>query len=373
MIHIKKVVMRIVRMELVTPFETSSARITHKDILLMEWHDASGIRVMSECVAKHIPNYTPETVDTAFVVLKKHILPLIMHQDFDTPQSLTNTIQRHVRGNLMAVASADMAAWAIMAEQQGISLSKAIGGVKQRIACGIALGIQASPQALAEVVAKEMAEGYHKIKLKIKPGQDINYVQCVRDTLGNDVPLMVDANNAYTLNDIPILKELDSMQLMMIEQPLAWDDIIDHAQLQAQMQTPICLDESIFHVRHAEQAMDLKSTQIINIKPGRVGGYTESLKIHDACHAQGVPVWCGGMLETGIGRAYNVALASKENFTLPGDVSPSKRYWAQDIVSPEWTMAADGFMAVPTHKPGLGVDICYDAIEACTQHKEEIT
>ncbi|MGC6366564.1 MAG: o-succinylbenzoate synthase [Candidatus Marinamargulisbacteria bacterium] len=372
MIKFNQVTFRIIELPLVTPFETSSARIDNKRLLLLEFIDQNGTQIFSECVAKQIPNYTPETVDTAHVVLKKHILPLVLGQSFDHPTHVVEKIQAHVRGNLMAVASVDMAAWALHATQLGVSLSQAIGGTKSAIECGISLGIQSSPEALASLVQEEAALGYKKIKCKIKPGKDIAFVEKVREVCGDGIPLMVDANNAYHLSDIDALKAMDTMGLVMMEQPLAWDDIAMHAKLQPQLNTPVCLDESIFHAEHARVAIDLGATQIINIKPGRVGGITESIKIHDVCQANNIPVWCGGMLETGIGRAYNVALASKANFTIPGDTSPSHRYWAQDIVTPEWTMSNDGMMQVPTG-PGLGVDIDVDRIESLTIEKETVT
>ncbi len=371
MIKFTHATFRIIEMPLVSPFETSSARIDNKQLLLLELNDADGRSVYSECVAKQIPNYTPETVDTAFIVLKKHVLPLILGHTFEHPSDLVEKIQTHIRGNWMAIASVDMAAWALHAEKTNQSLSQALGGTKAAIECGISLGIQASPEALAEVVKKEFSAGYKKIKCKIKPGKDVAYIAKVREVCGEAVPLMVDANNAYSLADVSALKALDEMNLMMIEQPLAWDDIAMHANLQKELKTPICLDESIFHAEHATAAMSLGAAKIINIKPGRVGGLSESIKIHDVCDAHGIPVWCGGMLETGIGRAYNVALASKSNFTIPGDTSPSCRYWAADIVSPEWVMTPDGMMNVPTGI-GLGVAIDHDKINHATIFKEEM-
>lgn len=372
MITIEKVTLRIIEMPLVTPFETASARIDKKALLLLEATDKDGVTAFSECVAKQIPNYSPETVDTALIMLKKHILPLVLHQSFESPEAMMDTLSSHIRGNLMAIATVDMVAWAITAIKNQQSLSQCIGGTKDRVDCGVSIGIQHSPQELVDVIKKEQAEGYQKIKCKIKPGKDVDYLTHVRSELGDSVPLMADANNAYTLDDFSVLQQLDTLGLMMIEQPLAWDDIAMHAHLQPKMKTPICLDESIFHVNHAKLAIELGATQIINIKPGRVGGFTESIRIHDHCAKHNIPVWCGGMLETGIGRAYNIALASMPNFKLPGDTSPSKRYWHQDIVSPEWVMDANGQIAVPTGV-GLGVDIDIDRIESFTIHCETIS
>jgi O-succinylbenzoate synthase len=371
MIKFTRATLRIIEMPLVTPFESASDLITNQHILLLELTDADGRCVFSECVAKQRPNYTPETVDTALIVLKKHMLPLVIGQSFQHPSDLAAVIQRHVRGHWMAMASIDMAAWALYAEIKGLSLSQAIGGVNTDIACGIVLGIQSSPEALVDVVQKEFQAGYKKIKCKIKPGKDLDYVAKVREVCGSELPLMVDANNAYTLDDLTGLKAMDEFNLMMIEQPLAWDDIVMHAKLQSKLTTPVCLDESIFHAEHAQAAIDIGATKIINIKPGRVGGLTEAIKIHHLCANHQVPVWCGGMLETGIGRAYNVALASMENFTIPGDISPSHRYWHEDIVFPEWRMNSDGRMQVPT-QPGLGVDVDIDRIDSLCVHKEVI-
>ena len=371
MIEFKRVVCRIIEMPLVKAFETSSDQINQKSLLLLEFMDKSGLSVFSECVARQMPNYTPETLDTAYMVLKKHILPFVLGQSFDHPSHMVDTIRRHIRGHWMAVASVDMAAWAMHAMKQGISLSQAIGGIKSSIDCGISIGIESSPDALVDVVQKEMAEGYKKIKCKIKPGKDVQFMARVRDICGPDVPLMVDANSAYTLNDLDDLKALDDLGLLMMEQPLAWDDMVMHAHLQRKLRTPLCLDESICHAEHAQAAIELGAAKIINIKPGRVGGFTEAINIHDVCQRANIPVWCGGMLESGIGRAYNVALASKLNFTIPGDISPSHRYWFEDIVFPEWDMSKDGQMAVPT-SPGLGVEVNKDRIASLCIHEETI-
>lgn len=371
MIQIQQVIIRHVSMEMVTPFESSSSSIQTKEALILEVFDQSGIVVFSECVARHIPDYLPETIDTSFAVLTKHILPLIIGQSFDTPSAMTHTIQRYIRGHYMAVAALDMAAWAIVAVQQNQSLSQTIGGVRSEIECGIAIGLEASPDVLVETVASEFNKGYKKIKCKIKPGKDVAYIQAVRQELGPDIPLMVDANNAYQLDDLDQLKALDDFHLMMIEQPLAWDDIWQHQTLQQSLKTPICLDESILTYDHAKMAIEFGSAQVINIKPGRVGGFSEAIRIHDLCRDRGVPVWCGGMLETGIGRAYNVALASMEHFSIPGDISPSSRYWIEDIVEPEWTMTESGRMQVP-NGVGLGITIKRAFLDSITMYKEII-
>jgi O-succinylbenzoate synthase len=245
-------------------------------------------------------------------------------------------------------------------------LSKRIGGTRDRVATGISLGIQANPAALVQRATAALAQGYRKIKVKIAPGSDIAFVRAVRDALGADIHLMADANSAYTLNDADHLAELDEFNLIMIEQPLGADDIRQHADLQRRLRTPICLDESITSVDRARDMIALGSGRIVNIKPGRVGGYSASRAIHDVCQQSGIPVWCGGMLESGVGRAYNVALASLPNFTLPGDLSPSARYWERDLVTPEWTMDAEGMVPVPLSRPGIGVTIDMDRVDALT-------
>ncbi|MGH7504297.1 MAG: o-succinylbenzoate synthase, partial [Longimicrobiales bacterium] len=258
------------------------------------------------------------------------------------------------------------------AEREGVSLSRLLGGVNERIPVGVSLGIQPTPDALVERAAAAQREGYRKIKLKIEPGSDIEFVEAVREALGAEAHLMADANNAYTIADAEHLARLDAFALMMIEQPLERDDLVRHARLQRRLRTPICLDESITSVSRAEDMIELGAGRIINIKPGRVGGFTSSLAIHDVCAAYGIPVWCGGMLESGIGRAHNIALASLPNFKLPGDLSPSARYFERDIVLPEWTMDAEGMVVVPRDRPGLGVDLDRDRIEDLTVRKEEV-
>jgi O-succinylbenzoate synthase len=266
----------------------------------------------------------------------------------------------------MAKAAVEMGAWALTAERQGSSLSKLLGGTREQIGTGISLGIQPDPQTLAGVAAAAYAEGYRKVKCKIAPGLDIDYIAAVREALGPDAPLMADANSAYTLEDADHLARLDEFRLLMIEQPLASDDLVRHAELQRRMRTPICLDESITGVDKAEDMLTLGSGKIVNIKPARVGGFTQAKAIHDLCAARNVPVWHGGMLESGVGRAYNVALASLPNFRIAGDLSPSARYWKQDIVTPEWTMDASGMVTVPSDRPGLGVTVDLDRVDDLT-------
>jgi len=266
-----------------------------------------------------------------------------------------------------------MGMWGLAATAAGAPLGRYIGGTRESIATGISLGIERTPAALVAKARAAVAEGYRKVKIKIMPGSDVEFVRAAREELGPSAPLMADANNAYTLDDIDRLAELDDLDLMMIEQPLAWDDIVRHAELQKRLETPVCLDESITSLDRAIDMHTLGSGRIINIKPGRVGGFGPSLAIHDFCEQHGIPVWCGGMFESGIGRAYNVALASLSNFTKPGDVSPSARYWARDIVTPEWTMNATGMVKVPLERPGLGVDVDLDRVDQLTVRSHQLT
>ena len=263
------------------------------------------------------------------------------------PAKCLRLLEEDIRGHLMAKAAVEMGIWGLEATQLGMPLSRLIGGTRREIDVGISLGIQKSPDELARRVAAALEQGYRKVKIKIMPGSDIEFVRAAREAVGMSAPLMADANNAYTLDDADHLTDLDDLGLMMIEQPLAWDDLVRHAELQRRLQTPICLDESITSLDRARDMVALGSGRIVNIKPGRVGGFASSIAIHDFCEANSIPVWCGGMLESGIGRAYNVALASLSNFVKPGDVSPSSRYWERDIVTPEWTMTDHGTMIVP--------------------------
>ena len=370
-LQIDSITLREIRLPLVEPFRISSGVTTTRRILLLELVDADGVATWSECVAGDFPNYTPESVDTATLAIREWLAPRVLGRRFETPEDVSAALAEDLRGHEMAQAAIEMGAWALAATQAGRSLSSLLGGTRKRIGTGISIGIQSSPEELADKAAKALGEGYRKIKLKIKPGQDLDYLHAVRERLGPDAPLMADANNAYTLDDADHLVQLDDLDLVMVEQPLAWDDVARHAELQRRMRTPICLDESITNIARAEDMIRLRSGRIINIKPGRVAGFTASKAIHDLCEANDIPVWCGGMLESGIGRAYNVALASLPNFTIPGDVSPSNRYWARDVVSPEWTMDGDGWVDVP-EGPGLGVEVDRERLEALTVERETL-
>ncbi len=370
-LQIDSITLREIRLPLVEPFRISSGVTTTRRILLLELVDADGARAWSECVAGDFPNYSPESIDTATLAIREWLAPRVLGRRFETPGDVAAALSEDLRGHEMAQAAIEMGAWALAATKAGQSLSSLLGGTRQRIGTGISIGIQNSPAELADKAEKALAEGYRKIKLKIKPKQDLDFLHAVRNRLGPDAPLMADANNAYTLADADHLVQLDELDLVMVEQPLAWDDVARHAELQRRMRTPVCLDESITNIARAEDMIRLQAGRIVNIKPGRVAGFTASKAIHDLCEANDIPVWCGGMLESGIGRAYNVALASLPNFTIPGDVSPSNRYWARDVVSPEWTMDGDGWVDVP-ESPGLGVEVDRERIEALTVQRETL-
>jgi O-succinylbenzoate synthase len=366
MITLTGIRLREIRLPLREPFQISSGVVSERRILLLELTDASGVTVWSECVAGESPNYSPETGDTAWLAISEWVAPRVLGVPFAHPGDVHAALDRDFRGHYMAKAAVEMGMWAIAAEQAGLPLARLIGGTRTSIATGISLGIQRSPAALVEKARAAIAEGYRKVKIKIMPGSDVDFVRAAREELGPTAPLMADANNAYTLDDVERLAALDALDLMMIEQPLAWDDLVRHAELQRQLKTPVCLDETITSLDRAIDMHTLGAGRIINIKPGRVGGFSSSLAIHDFCQQHEIPVWCGGMFESGVGRAYNVALASLPNFTKPGDVSPSARYWERDVVTPEWTMDATGMVQVPLREPGIGVAVDIDRIENLT-------
>jgi O-succinylbenzoate synthase len=366
MINVTRIQLREIRLPLKEPFRISSGVISDRRILLCELTDASGVTTWSECVAGESPNYTPETIDTAWTAITQWVAPRVIAATFEQPGEVHDTLDKDFRGHNMAKAAVEMGTWGLAATMAGMPLSRFIGGSRSSIATGISLGIERTPAALVAKARSAVAEGYRKVKIKIMPGSDVDFVRAAREELGPSAPLMADANNAYTLDDVDRLAELDDLDLMMIEQPLAWDDLVRHAELQRRLETPVCLDESITSLDRAIDMHTLGSGRIINIKPGRVGGFGPSIAIHDFCEQHGIPVWCGGMFESGVGRAYNVALASLSNFTKPGDVSPSARYWERDIVTPEWTMDSTGMVTVPLDKPGIGVDVDLDRVENLT-------
>lgn len=341
---------REIRLPLRERFEISSGYSEERRILLVRLH-ADGETGWAECVAGEDPGYSYETTETAWHVLSQFLIPVLLGAQVEGPADVERRLA-HVRGHPMARACLEMACWDLEARRRGLSLAEAVGGSGDPVPVGVSVGLQKSDDLLIDKVGGFLAAGYRKIKLKIKPGRDVEMVRAVREVFP-DAPLMVDANSAYTLADRDRLAEMDDLDLLMIEQPLAWDDLYQHARLQERLDTPVCLDESIRSAGDAELALELGSCRIINIKPGRVGGLGSSRRIHDLCRARGVPVWCGGMLESGVGRAFNIALATLPGFTIPGDISASRRYWKRDIVDPEFEVV-DGLMAPPCG-PGIGV------------------
>jgi len=367
--RVREITLRELRMKLVTPFETSMERTEVRRILLVE-ANVDGTIGWGECVAGEAPWYSPETTETAWHVLRDHLWRLIKGKGFGSAADVWDLLC-YVRGHNMAKGSLEAAIWDAEAKQKGVALSKLLGGTREEIACGVSIGIKDSLDTLAAAVKKELAAGYQRIKVKIKPGKDLEPVRRLRQDFPH-IKLMVDANSAYTLNDWPMLKQLEGFYLMMIEQPLGWDDLFSHIELQKRLDTPICLDECIHTEEQARAAVELGACKIINIKLGRVGGYTVARRIHDLCQKNGVPVWCGGMLESGIGRAHNIVLSTLPNFTLPGDVSASKRYWDEDIIEPEVTVSPQGTIRVP-NGPGIGFEPRLDRIEKLTVRKERLT
>ena len=366
--RIDRLELRLLRLPLVRFFETSFGRVDERLFLLVtvEENGASGV---GECVADANPYYSAETTRTAWHIISEFLAPLVLGRSFSHPREIFGALAP-VRGHQMAKAAIEMAAWDLAARQQGVSLSTLLGGARSAIESGVSIGIQNSLDELVERVAIEWAAGYRRVKIKIKPGWDVDAVERVRARFG-DIPLMVDANAAYGLADAARLAELDRFNLTMIEQPLDYDDIRDHATLQRQLRTAICLDESIYSVKAAAEAIEMGACRVINIKPGRVGGHAESVRLHDLAAAHGVPVWHGGMLESGIGRAHNIHLSTLPNFSLPGDVAASRRYYAPDLIDPEIEVASDGTIAVPT-APGIGVQIVHDRVVAATQERMEL-
>ncbi|WP_419958110.1 o-succinylbenzoate synthase [Psychrobacillus psychrotolerans] len=349
---IKKITMRHMKMTMKNPFVTSFGSMQEKEFFLLEVFDEKGNSGWGESAAFQAPWYTEETVQTTLHMIRDFLIPLVLNKEISHPDEVSE-IFATIRKNNMAKAAVEVAIWDLYAKRTAQSLSQALGGVTEKIEVGISIGIQTTTEKLLEVVSNYIKEGYKRIKVKIKPGYDIEVIQKLREAFPN-YPLMADANSAYTLEDIELLKQLDDYQLMMIEQPLAYDDIVDHAKLQKQLNTPICLDESILSVADARNAIELGSTKVINIKIARVGGLTEAKKIHDLCMEKGVPVWCGGMLEAGISRAHNIALTSLPNFTLPGDTAGSSHYWEEDIISPE-IVVENGYIEVPKGN-GIGYE-----------------
>ena len=359
---IDRLELRLLKLPLVHFFETSFGRIFEKHFIVVRL-DGGGAIGYGECVAEQDPYYSAETNETAWHIITAFIAPRVVGVEFAHPRDVFPALKA-IRGHNMAKAAVEMAAWDLFARQQNVPLCRVLGGTRERIASGVSIGIQNSLDELAAHVERELAAGYRRIKIKIKPGWDVNAVALVRERFGS-VPLMVDANAAYHIQDAAHLAQLDAFGLMMIEQPLDYDDIADHAVLQRRIATPICLDESIKTVRAADEAIAAGACRIINIKPGRLGGFREAMRVHDLCAAHGIPVWHGGMLESGIGRAANIHLSTLENFSLPGDVAASKRYFDPDLIDPPIDVAPDGTIGVP-RGTGLGVSIVDERLDRAT-------
>ncbi len=366
---ISELTLREVPMKLVVPFETSMDRTDLRRILLVE-AKINGASGWGECVAGTTPYYSPETEATAWLTLREYLWPLIKGKEFESASEIWGLLER-VRGHNMAKGSLEAAVWDAEARIKNVPLWKLIGGSRQETSSGVSIGIKKSLEVLIADVKKEIDAGYQRIKIKIKPGNDLEPVRRLRQEFPR-IKLMVDANSAYRPEDWPLLKQLEGFYLMMIEQPLGWDDLYSHIELQKKLDTPICLDECIHTAEQAEAAVTLGACKIINIKLGRVGGFTVAKRIHDICQQHGVPVWSGGMLESGIGRAHNIALSSLPNFTLPGDITASKRYWEEDIIEPEVTVSPQGTIRMP-QGPGIGFEPRRDRIEKLTTRVERLT
>jgi|SRR5215469_9898504 len=364
--RIEKIVLREIRLRLKAPFETSFGRTDERRILLVETF-SEGVSGWGEITASEGPFFNSETTDTAWIVFRDFIAPLVVGREIAAAGDATALLAL-IRGHEMTKAGLECALWDLEAKQKRQPLAQLLGGSRDEVACGVSIGIQSSPAALAAAVQGELAAGYQRIKMKIKPGKDSAYVEEVRERFPS-IHLMVDANSAYALADLPHLKTFDRFRLMMIEQPLAWDDMYQHSRLQAELRTPVCLDESIHNCRDAEAALAMRACQVINIKLGRVGGHSEAKRIERLCRENSLPVWCGGMLESGIGRAHNIAMSSLAGFVLPGDVSASKRYWDEDIIEPEVKVSAKGTIRVPT-VPGIGYQVRRARVRKLTVRQE---
>lgn len=358
---IKSVTLHFIAMDLLTPFVTSYGTVKKREMILMEVENTDGVVGWGEVVAFSTPWYTEETIQTCFHMLDQFLIPTLFKQAIEHPEDIA-TIFAPIKRNHMAKAAIDCAVWDMFSKKEEKSLAALIGGTRERIEAGVVIGIDQIPNMMANI-ERHLKEGYKRFKVKIKPGYDYELIGQIRKEYPS-IPLMADANSAYTLKDIEHLKCLDEFRLMMIEQPLDSDDIVDHATLQKEIDTPICLDESIVSYDDARKAIELGSCQIINVKVGRVGGLTEAKRIHDLCLDQEVNLWVGGMLESGVSRAHNIALASLPGFTIPGDISASARYWERDVIIPE-VMVEDGYIHVPSGC-GIGFDIDRDFLRDIT-------
>lgn len=369
-LNLERVELREIELPLVSPFETSFGRTTRRRILIVRVFDKSGASGYGECVAAEGPFFNHETVDTAWLITAQYVGPLLKHTRLRTAGEVNAALGR-IRDNRMAKGGVEAAVWDLEAKLAGQPLWQHLGGVRDEINCGVSIGLQETTEALVEKVARELESGYQRIKIKIKPGQDVQLVEAVRARFP-DITLSVDANSAYSMDgDLGVVKQLDNYNLLMIEQPLAPGDLLDHGKLQREIKTPICLDESIVSLYTARQAQELGSCRIINIKLGRVGGHTEARLIQTYALDHGMPAWCGGMLESGIGRAHNIAMSTLPGFTLPGDVSASQRYWEEDIIEPPVTVSGQGTIKAPAGH-GIGYEVNEARIEALTVRRETV-
>jgi len=365
---IEAITLREIQMPLVHFFETSFHRLYSRRILLVTVH-SEGVDGWGESVVGEDPFYSSEWIESAWPTLREYLIPALLGQTIDSGRECAALFAK-VRGHRMAKAALENAVWDAEALQKGQPLWKLLGGSRREIPCGVSIGIQDSVEQLLEKIQAELAAGYRRIKIKVKPGWDVNVLERIRSRWA-DITLSCDANSAYTLDQLEHLRKFDQFNLLMLEQPLWNDDIYYHSRLQKELRTAVCLDESIVGVRSAAFAVETGACRIVNIKVGRVGGFSEALKVHDLCHAYSIPVWCGGMLETGIGRAQNIALSTLANFSLPGDVSASKRYWKEDIIEPEVEVSPQGMIAI-SDQPGTGYRVRPDLIEKLTVRKETL-
>lgn len=366
---IKQIELIEINLPLVHFFETSFGRTYERRIILARIEDADGAEGWGECTAGETPSYCEEWTESAWYVLKDVLSPMVSGKEFEKADDFAR-LMKAVRGNRMAKATLETAVWDLEAKKLDIPLWRHLGGVRSEIACGVSIGIQDSVEQLFDKIQTELDAGYQRIKIKIKPDWDFEVIERVREKFG-DILLMGDANSAYTLNDIDLFRRMDKFDLMMFEQPLAHDDMLDHAKLQRETETPICLDESIHTAADARKAIELNACKIINVKLGRVGGHAEAKQIEKVTRENNIPIWCGGMLESGIGRAHNIAMSTLENFTLPGDVSASKRYWREDIIEPAVSVSESGTITAPD-APGIGFEVKRDRIEKCAVRREVI-
>jgi len=369
-LQIDTIHLREINLPLAHPFETSFGVTTGRRILLIEL-EADGLTAWGECVAGEHPYFSGETIDTAWLITESELAPRLLEAGTELRGGGSCPhLFKQIRGNQMAKAAVENAVWDLEAQMSGVSLASLLGGVREIIPCGVSIGIQSSIPVLMDKIATEVEAGYQRIKLKCKPGWDVEVFEAVRARWPN-IRLSCDANSAYRMRDFDHIAAWEAFDLLMIEQPLWYDDFYFHSMLQKRLETPICLDESIRNRRDALAAIDMDSCRIINIKVGRVGGFSEAIAIHNAAEERGIPVWCGGMLETGIGRSHNIALSSLPNFSLPGDVSASARYWERDVIEPEVLVSREGEIAIP-QGPGRGYEVLVDRIDALTVRRSTL-